>query len=126
MNKYITLNKVGKFYSAYGDDAIILHYLFDYKIVNGKVGFPIESILKIKEKLNELSISYLINGDEKIERDFAGFNKYHEYILLANSKVNIDKKMDDLITKINGLNVDEIDNLIDFINVRINKIYEAR
>ena len=126
MNKYITLNKTGKFYNAYGDDAKILHYLFNYKVINNRIGFPIDSINKVKDKLNELNISYLINSDEKIEKDYEKFNKYDEYNLLANSKVNIDKKIDDLIIKINDLSYKEIDELIEFINNKINKIYETR
>ena len=126
MNKYITINKVGKFYNVYGEDAIIIHYLFNYKVINRKVGFPSESLNKVKDKLNELNISYIINDNEKIEKDFGKLNKYEEYSLLANSKINTDKKIDLILKKIDKLLPKEIDELINYINIKIDKIYEAR
>ena len=50
----------GIFFSAYNEDAWILSYIFDYKLVDGiKVGFPENVIEKIKNKLEEYKISYI-------------------------------------------------------------------
>jgi len=105
---------------------MILHYLFDYKIVNNKTGFPISSLDKVKNALQEYNINYIINGDEIIEKDFDSLNKYDEYILYAESKVNIDKRIDDILSRIDDLEPKEINNLLDFIEERINIIYESR
>ncbi len=39
MNNIITLRKIGGFYLCFDNDAIIISYLCNYKIKNGKVGF---------------------------------------------------------------------------------------
>ena len=126
MNRYVTLNKSGNFYNCFGRDAMILHYLFHYKIVNNKTGFPISSLDKVKNALNEYNINYIINGDETIEKDFESLNKYDEYVLYAESKVNIDKRIDLILSKINDLEVKDINKLLDFIEERINIINESR
>ena len=57
----ITFRKQGNFYSVFDDDAIILHSLFNYKIKDSRVGFPISSIDKIESKLKELHVDYKLN-----------------------------------------------------------------
>ena len=37
----VKLYKKGGFYHCYNDDSYIISYLFDYKIINNRVGFPI-------------------------------------------------------------------------------------
>ena len=46
--------KSGRFYNTYGDDSIILNYLFGYKIIKeNKVGFPINSLVKVLNTLED-------------------------------------------------------------------------
>ena len=49
-NSCMSLYKTGKFFNAYGDDAIILHYLVGYKYLKPKnsVGFPESALTKVK------------------------------------------------------------------------------
>ena len=53
--------KIGNFFHMYGKDSYIISYFFGYKIktVDGipTCGFPINSINKIKSKLNELKLN---------------------------------------------------------------------
>ena len=47
MKDYVTLRKTGKFYSAYEEDAYVMHAIMGYKISNGRVGFPCEVLGKV-------------------------------------------------------------------------------
>ncbi len=38
---------MGLFYQVFDDDAFILHYLLDYKVIDRKVGFPNNAINKV-------------------------------------------------------------------------------
>ena len=61
----VFLRKVGGFYHAFDEDAILLFSLFHYKINNGKSGFPIGSIQKVIEKLKEQKVNYFVKVNEK-------------------------------------------------------------
>ena len=45
--KFVTIRKMGLFYQVFDDDAFILHYLLDYKVIDRKVGFPSNAINKV-------------------------------------------------------------------------------
>ena len=47
----IVLRKSGGFYICFDDDAIVVSYLCNYKINNGKVGFPLNTINKVLDRL---------------------------------------------------------------------------
>ena len=75
----IVFIKSGNFVVTYGDDAIILNYLFSYQIRDGKLGFPVNVLNRIlndlENSMNQLlldRIKYLINGNkdnyDKIKR----------------------------------------------------------
>ena len=73
--KTLILRKIGGFYQAFDDDALIMSYLFNYKIINYRCGFPISSINKVIEKLEELNINYILKQEE-IVKDFKRKNNY--------------------------------------------------
>ena len=56
--------KVGQFYHCYGRDAVIISYLFNYSVKkinnNYDCGFPITAINKIKTRIEDQKISYLV------------------------------------------------------------------
>ena len=60
----IILRKVGGFYQIFNDDALIINYFFNYKIVNYKYGFPISTLNKVTEKLEENTINYIIKQEK--------------------------------------------------------------
>lgn len=78
---FIVLIKSGSFYITYENDALILNNIFNYQIINNKVGFPIRSIDKIMNSLNDLEINYIIdNNDESDILEFSGdTNEYLTY-----------------------------------------------
>lgn len=61
----IVLVKVGQFYSVYGKDAYIISYILGYKLKKVEnvmmCGFPLNSINRVKAKLEEKKINYVLN-----------------------------------------------------------------
>lgn len=61
----IVLIKVGTFYNAYFKDAILLSYLFGYKIKKldknvNNCGFPVSTLNNVKYLLEQKKINYII------------------------------------------------------------------
>ena len=54
---YILLKQVGKFINVYNEDAYIISYLLNYKIINNKVGFPLSSLNKVINILDTNTIN---------------------------------------------------------------------
>lgn len=102
----IALIKVGKFYHAYGKDAYIISYVFNYQIKKvenniSTIGFPETALIKIKSKLEEKKLNYLIidrgaNYEVVEEEDFKTENTYTEYYNKANRFIGIKKKIDEI------------------------------
>lgn len=76
--------KSGVFYETYDNDCKIMLDLFDYKIKNFKnfsrTGFPIGNIDKVKEKLAEKQINYIIIDNNNISNITFENNRYNFYI----------------------------------------------
>ena len=97
--------KVGQFYHCYGKDAVIISYLFDYSIKkldnNYDCGFPVTAINKIRTRVEEQKINYLVvnkadNYEVYEEENFKSensymqiYNKAHKYINRKNRIVDI-------------------------------------
>lgn len=114
----ISIYKIGKFYNAYNDDGIILHYLFGYKYTNYKrnVGFPESALNKVKNKLEELKISYNIYEKEEKEYEYKGVNKNYKLTLLdALKSFGVEKRMNRIKNIIDNLDETQLDNLIRII-----------
>lgn len=60
----ITISKKGSFCNIYNNDCYILYYLFNYKIINNKLGFPINSLPKVIATLENRKINYSIGNKE--------------------------------------------------------------
>jgi hypothetical protein len=83
---YLIMYKSGNFYKVFGKDAYLISAIFNYntKIVDKNVamcGFPISSIMKIRTKLEELKINYMLidprnNYDVDTKEDFNNLNNY--------------------------------------------------
>lgn len=100
MNDYVTIiNDQKKWFHAYNEDAIVLHSINGNRIVtcsdgNKMVGFPVESLDKVINKLRNNNIDYKINDDEIYK------NKNNNYIKKL-SQYN-SKYMDKVIENIEG------------------------
>ena len=95
--KYICLFKFGTFYCAYNRDAYIMSYVFKYKLQDKKdakeCGFPIDSVNKIKARLEQEKINYVLI-DTRCEysvtekSDIKNLNRYDEVYAKARNYVN--------------------------------------
>ena len=56
-NRSVVLRKVGGFYQTFDDDALIISYLFNYKIKSYRCGFPINVLNKVINVLEEKKIN---------------------------------------------------------------------
>lgn len=79
---YILLIKTGNFYEIIGKYSLIMNSIFRYKITRIsntiKCGFPLSSISKVKNKLNNLKINYVI-VEESYQHTHFKNNNYYKY-----------------------------------------------
>ena len=98
-SKTLILRKIGGFYQAFVVDALIMSYLFNYKVINYRCGFPINSINKVIEKLEELNINYILKQEEEIEKDFKRKNNYLKYLDKSKVKDSINNRIHNILNK---------------------------
>jgi len=110
----------GNFFYTFLEDATLMNYLFGYKIVDNKVGFPISIIERIKSKLNCLKVDYVIvKNDDYYLNTFKDFNTYSKIREEANEISEKKGKLEDLYKKIEKkVEVDEsnLQRIIDYVN----------
>ena len=103
--KYICLFKIGSFYCAYNRDAYIMSYLFKYKLQEKKeakeCGFPIDSINKIKARLEQEKVNYILvetrtEYDITEKCDLNNSNKYNDIYSKARNYVNYKLRVDSI------------------------------
>ena len=117
----VVLRKNGGFYLCFDNDVIIIAYLFGYKIVNGRVGFSINSLNKITNLLENNCINYSIkeNLEEVNKKSFGKKNKYKFYLEKGKNKIYLDKRVNAIMDKINNLEYDKLNKLLDVIEENI-------
>ena len=118
----VLLRQIGKFVNAFDEDALIVNYLLDYKLSNGKIGFPSIILPKVINVLEDNHISYEIKGTlNDTVMNYKNRNKYN-YVL---EKAILKKKTNDRIYSINdklpNLNEKKLDQIISFIEEIINE-----
>ena len=96
---YVILRRIGGFYNSFDNDAIVLSYLCDYKVKNGKTGFPISAIDKVINILEDNKVNYIIKekGIDKIKKNFNNGNKYNKILIKGKEKYDINFRIDKLI-----------------------------
>lgn len=116
----LELQKQGLFVNAYNESALILHNIFNYKLLEQnkiyKVGFPEKSITKVLNTIEERKISYTYyDVDRKINSDknFKRLNKYNSECNKASRRQEIDMKANLIYIKIKRLKSDELDIFLD-------------
>lgn len=117
MSNFVTMRKAGGFYSVFDEDAIIINYLCNYKITNGRCGFPVNSLDKVISILEDNSISYIVkeNMDDNIKKDYKKINKYNNILEKGKKKNKIDYRIGSIINKIRKLDTSKLNNLLDII-----------
>lgn len=110
--KTLTLRKVGGFYQAFDDDALIISYLFNYKIVNSRCGFPISTINKVIEKLEEKTINYTLKQEQEQIKDFKRKNNYLKYLEKSKIRDNINNRIRSILSKLEVLDRKRLEELL--------------
>lgn len=104
----IIMIKVGNFYHIYDNDMIIINYLFKYKIIDDRVGFPVSAINKVINKLKKLEINYYID-----DTNFYKFDNNNYLEIYEKSKTYYELSL-------------EIDNIYNYLMNNIERKYIKR
>lgn len=102
----IVLLKVGTFYNAYFKDAILLNYLFGYKLKKQdnvhNCGFPDNAIQRVKYVLEQNRINYLLvdraHNYEETEKQEEKENNYNECYERAYKHVYLKERIENVHT----------------------------
>lgn len=111
--EYVILFKSGNFYISFDEDSVILNKVFNYKIVemknNIKVGFPLNNIDMVIDKLKELNINYMIVEDKSIvskyESDDNSFSKYTGFVFEI---ISINNRINKIVEKLKSIGNDKV------------------
>ena len=98
----IRFHKSGVFYEIFDDDAKIIHYLFGYRIIDGRVAFPMNAVNKVLNTLSDNCINYnIILNDEVIKDDYKDKNNYMKFLVKSNDKLKATSVMNQIVKKLN-------------------------
>ena len=113
-NQTVFLRKVGGFYHAFDEDAILLFSLFHYRINNGKSGFPVSSLEKVKNTLQAEKVDYYlkISEEEEEKMSFHDENRYLEIYNKGKEEYREFHKKEKLAEKLFTLNEEQVDEVI--------------
>ena len=96
----------GGFYYCYNDDSIIISYLCNYKIINNRVGFPINSINKVVNILIDNKIDYIIyNKNNIIDKYINKENRYNNILIKAKSNIDINNRINNIVSSLSRISL---------------------
>ena len=122
MKEYVEIKRQGIFYNVYGEDAYIITNFTDYKITNGRSGFPLNSIDKVKEILDKNKVNYIIIDEDVIEeKNFKTKNRYKIVLKESLKKYEDIRDKESLLKHINKLSPDKIKQISKYVNYIIYK-----
>lgn len=102
----------------FGDDGIIIHYLFGYKFVVYKncVGFPESALVKVTTKLDSEKISYKLYEKDTLIKDVKGIkNNYKKVLKNALKQMEMENRLDRLQSKLDAFTIDDLEKVIEGI-----------
>ena len=86
----IILIKIGLFYNAYNEDAIIIHNLTKYKLYNNNgimcTSFTDKSIDLVLSKLISMNVSYIVKTSKELTKFIGRVVSYKELLDKANKE----------------------------------------
>lgn len=113
---FVVFRKVGGFYHVFDGDSYILNYLFNYKIVGNRVGFPVGSIHKVVNTLEDKKINYELDG-KKV--NFKRKNNYEKYLEKGKVKYNFKRDIEKIYGKLDQLNSKDLEEILNFIEGKL-------
>lgn len=114
----VVLYKAGKFYSAYGDNGVIIHNLMGYKFVEYKnsAGFPESAIAKVKGILEQEQLSYKIYEKETLIEEHKGIKKaYINMLKTSLTKLEMETRLNRLQSKLDNFSLDDLEKVVEGI-----------
>ena len=96
--------KRGCFYYTYFSDSYIISYIFNYKVIDSKVSFPITNKVNVCNKLNVLNIGYVIDNDII----YGDSEVYNEYLVKGYNKAKYDTLIDEINNILISLDIDKL------------------
>ena len=122
MKRHIRLRKQGKFYCSFDDDAYVIHSIFGYKLSNGRVGFPIESLGKVTNTLDNYKVDYVvIEKDNEVLKKKKKKKYYNKYLLEGKKSYEKIKNDEEIIDIIKNLEEEKVLKIINYIKEVINE-----
>lgn len=116
MKDFVTLRKTGKFYSAYEDDSYVVHAIFDYKVSNGRVGFPCEVLDKVLNELEICKVSYKVfEKDKEIRKKKFLKNNYFKFFHQGLKDFENNRRHEEMAYKIRHLTEEQLKQVLTFI-----------
>lgn len=112
----VKIFKSGKFYNAFGDDGIIIHYLVGYKYVvyKNSVGFPESSIIKVKNALEKEKISYEVYDKDKRLEKYEGISKNYKSVLKRSlEKLEMENRINRLQDRIDNIDLEDLEKIVE-------------
>ena len=109
MKDIVKIRKQGKFYVAYEDDDYVIHSVMGYKMSNGKIGFPINSLGKVLAILEDYKINYqVLEKEEEVSKMIFPKNNYRKYCLDGKKKCDEVVRINCLVEKIKNLSQEQL------------------
>ena len=90
MTKKVKIRKGGCFYYCYDDASCIINYLFNYKIIDGRIAFPLKNLDLVCKTLEDYDIGYIC-GDNVFES--SNYDKYFNMSLDKENKKILIKRL---------------------------------
>lgn len=114
----VVLYKAGKFYSAFGDNGVIIHNLMGYKFVEYKnsAGFPESAIAKVKNILEQEKLSYKICEKDTLLEEHKGIAKaYNNMLKTSLTKLEMENRLNRLQDKLDNFSLDDLEKVVEGI-----------
>lgn len=123
MKSSVVIRRNGGFYYAFDNDALVISYLTGYKVSGDRCGFPLNSLSKVTNLLEESKVNYIVkeNMKEVESKNYKKNNKYSKVLDKGKKKYNIDYKINSIIEKLNNLSYDKLEELLEIIEEYTNE-----
>ena len=106
------------FLKAQADDAFIISFIMDYKVLPGiKCGFPDNALSKVIKNLDDNHISYKVVVDKSVidEYNYKNLNQYDKYVILSRKTAMLNDRLDLLIKEIKKADRATLEKIIEYI-----------
>ena len=123
MSSNVVIRRTGGFYNVFDDDAIIISYLTGYKITSGRCGFPLNSLNKVTNLLEDNTINYIVrdNMEDIDNKNYKKLNMYDKILEKGKKKFDIDYRVNDVMDRVRLLSYDRLCELLDVIEEYCNE-----